>query len=138
MVLRQSFFKVFWKQRHFLVSSLNNGCETGELSATRKEGLIVCIPKSHKRREYIINWRTYFVIKCFFYKIDSSCVGNRLKNVLPSFISADQTGFMANRYMRDNTRLVYDLIHLQTIMIHMDCLFASTLRRRLTQLIGIL
>lgn len=30
---------------------------------------------------------------------------------MPDIIHEDQTGFMANRYMGDNIRLVYDLIH---------------------------
>ena len=31
-------------------------------------------------------------------------------SVLPSLISEDQTGFMANRYIGDNIQLIYDLI----------------------------
>ena len=46
----------------------------------------------------------------FVYKIGSTCIANRLKRVLPSLISEDQTGFMANRYIGDNIRLIYDLI----------------------------
>ena len=45
------------------------------------------------------------------YKIGSSCIANRLKKVLPSLINEDQTGFMSNRYMGDNIRLIYDLFH---------------------------
>ena len=45
------------------------------------------------------------------YKIGSSCIANRLKKVLPSLINKYQTGFMSNRYIGDNIRLVYDLFH---------------------------
>ena len=34
-----------------------------------------------------------------------------MKKVLPTLISEDQTGFMANRYIGNNTRLIYDLIN---------------------------
>ena len=36
-------------------------------------------------------------------------IANRLKKVFPSLINEDQTG--SNRYMGDNSRLIYDLIH---------------------------
>ena len=38
----------------------------------------------------------------FNYKIGSTCIANRVKRVLPSLISEDQTGFMANKYIGDN------------------------------------
>jgi hypothetical protein len=104
------FFKVFWKQiGSLVVRSLNDGFEKSELSVTQKEGIIVCIPKGDKPREYIKNWRPISLLNVV-YKIGSSCIANRLKNVLPSLINEDQTGFMVNRYMGDNIRLIYDLI----------------------------
>ena len=72
------------------------------MSATQKALLIVCIPKGDKPREYIKNWRPISLLNVV-YKIGSSCVVNWLKNVLPSLINEDQTGFMSNRYMGDNT-----------------------------------
>lgn len=49
------------------------------------------------------------------YKIGSACIANRLKAVLPTLINEDQTGFIKNRYIGDNIRLIYDLIdYLQT------------------------
>ena len=45
------------------------------------------------------------------YKIATSCIAERMKKVLPTLISEDHTGFMANRYIGNNTRLIYDLIN---------------------------
>ena len=104
------FFKFFWNQiGPFVVRSLNEAYQDGELSATQKEGLITCIPKGDKPKEYIKNWRPISLLNVV-YKIGSSCIANRIKQVLPSLISEDQTGFMANRYMGDNIRLICDLI----------------------------
>ena len=44
------------------------------------------------------------------YKIGSACIANRLKEVLPKLINEDQTGFMKQRYIGDNIRLIYDVI----------------------------
>ena len=44
------------------------------------------------------------------YKIRSAKIANRLKVVLPTLINEDQTGFMANRFIEDNIRLILDLI----------------------------
>lgn len=104
------FFKFFWKSiGHFVVRSLNEAYEDGELSTTQKEGLVICLPKGDKQKEYIRNWRPITLLNVV-YKIGSSCIANRIKTVLSKLISQDQTGFMANRYIGDNIRLIYDLI----------------------------
>lgn len=107
------FFKVFWKTLGpFIVRSLNEGLKRGELSATQKEGILVCIPKGDKPREYIKNWRPISLLNVV-YKIGSACISNRIKEILPLLISEDQSGFVAGRYMGDNIRLIYDtMFHL--------------------------
>ncbi len=71
--------------------------------------MVTCIPKIGKSREYVKNWRPISLLNVV-YKIGSTCISNRIKPALPSLISEDQTGFMANRYMGDNIRLMYDLM----------------------------
>ena len=105
------FFKCFGKQLGpFVVRALNKAFEDGELSTTQKEGIITCIPKGYKPRDNIKNWRPISLLNVI-YKIGSSCITNRIKRVLPSLIDDDQTGFISNRYMDDNVRLIYDLIN---------------------------
>ena len=104
------FFKFFWLQLgSFVVRSLNDGFRKGELSTTQKEGVIICIPKGDKSKDLIKNWRPISLLNVV-YKIGSACIAKRLKSVLHSLINEDQTGFMANRYIGDNIRLIYDLI----------------------------
>ena len=51
------FFKAFWKQLcTFVVRAINFGLLQGELSVTQQRGLIVCIPKENKCRNYLKNW----------------------------------------------------------------------------------
>ena len=104
------FFKFFWKQLGpFVVRALNQAYRDGELSTTQKEGLITCIPKGNKPKEYIKNWRPISLLNVI-YKIGSACIANRIKKVLPQLINDDQTGFITNRYIGDNIRLIYDLM----------------------------
>ena len=45
------------------------------------------------------------------YKFFSGILANRLKTTLETVVSPDQTGFIANRFIGDNTRLLYDTIN---------------------------
>ena len=80
------------------------------MSPIQKEGIIICIPKGDKPREYLKNWRPISLLNVV-YKIATSCLAERMKKVLPTLISEDQTGFVANRYIGNNTRFIYDLIN---------------------------
>ena len=105
------FFKFFWKQiGTFVVRSLNEGFRSNQMSITQREGIIICIPKGDKPREYLKNWRPISLLNVV-YKIGSACIANRLKTVLPTLIHEDQTGFVPGRYIGDNIRLIYDMIH---------------------------
>ena len=42
------------------------------------------------------------------YKIASGVISTRIKSVLNKLISKDQTGFLKERYIGENTRLIYD------------------------------
>lgn len=105
------FFKIFWKQLgHFVLRSLNLGFQTGELSITQRQGLITCIPKEDKSNIFLKNWRPLTLLDVG-YKIASGTVANRLKLVLDKIVDKDQTGFLKGRYIGENTRLIYDLMH---------------------------
>ena len=104
------FFKFFWKKIGiFVVRALNASFKKGEMSSVQKEGMITCIPKGDKPREYVQNWRPISLLNVV-YKIGSTCIANRLKTVLPTLINEDQTGFIRNRYIGDNIRLIFDTI----------------------------
>ena len=48
------FFQCFWKQiGDFVVRALNESFRDGELSATQKQGIITCIPKGDKNKDFI-------------------------------------------------------------------------------------
>ena len=104
------FFKVFWRQLGgFVLRSLNEGFRKGEMSNTQREGVVVCLPKTENDRDRIKNWRPITLLNTV-YKIGSSAIADRLKTILPKIINEDQTGFVKNRFIGDNIRLIYDTI----------------------------
>ena len=104
------FLKFFWKDlAAFIIKSINCGFEKGRMSVTQREGVITCIPKGNKSKKFLKNWRPISLLNVI-YKIASGAIANRVKSVLPEIISHDQCGFMANRSIGDNIRLVYDTL----------------------------
>lgn len=104
------FYKMFWPEiGHFLIRSLNRAFETGTLSITQRQGVITCLPKGAKPRQFLKNWRPISLLNVD-YKILSSCLASRMKAVLPEVISNDQKGFLQGRFIGENTRLVLDII----------------------------
>ena len=104
------FFKMFWADLgHFIVRSINYGYINKEMSHVQKLGLITCIPKQAKPKQFKNIWRTITLLNCT-YKIATGCIANRIKTVLDKIISKDQTGFIKGRYIGENTRLIYDIM----------------------------
>ena len=67
------------------------------------------MPKANRKRSEIKAYRPISLLNVS-YKIIAAAVANRIKQVLPSIIDRDQTGFMKDRFIGDNTRLTDDLI----------------------------
>jgi hypothetical protein len=104
------FFKFFFIDLGaFLVRSLNFGFNVEKLSVTQCQGLITCIPKDDKPKQYLKNWRPISLLNVT-YKIASACIANRLKRVLDKIIGPTQNGFIKGRFIGDNIRLLYDIM----------------------------
>ena len=104
------FFKFFFVDiGKYFIRSINEGLEKGELSVTQYQGVITCLPKEGKPKQFIKNWRPISLLNVT-YKILSSCIALRIRNVLPKIIHESQKGFMKNRYIGENIRLLYDVL----------------------------
>ena len=104
------FFKCFWKMLgHFIVRSINYGYIDGHLSVTQRQGVITCLPKGDKPKQFLKNWRPISLLNVI-YKIGSGSIANRIKNTLDKLINHDQTGFISGRYIGENSRLIYDVM----------------------------
>ena len=104
------FFKFFFVDiGKYFIRSVNEGLEKGELSVTQYQGVITCIPKDGKPKQFIKNWRPISLLNVS-YKILSSCIASRIRNVLPKIIHESQKGFMKDRYIGENIRMLYDIL----------------------------
>ena len=104
------FFKFFWRDLGvYILRSINYAYENGLLSVTQKQGIVTCLPKPNKPRHLLKNWRPISLLNVI-YKIMSSAIANRLKNVLNNIIYQDKKGFISGRYIGENIRLIYDIL----------------------------
>ena len=104
------FYKFFWKDiKNHIVAAVNHIFKKKELPISQRLGIITCLPKGDKPRQFLKNWRPITLLNVF-YKIISGCLSYRIKNTLDCLISETQSGFIKGRYIGDNTRFVYDLM----------------------------
>ena len=91
------------------MQSINNAFDKGELSNCQKRGIITLLPKKDKPTDVLNNLRPVTLLNVD-YKIATKVIANRLAKVLPDIISPNQTGYVKNRYIGENVRLISDVI----------------------------
>ena len=108
--LPAEFYKAFWDYiKPFLLNALNCSYTNGHLSITQRRGLITLVPKKNKPANLLKNWRPITLLNCD-YKIAAKSIANRIKKFLPKIINNDQTGFLKNRTIGENIRLIDSII----------------------------
>lgn len=105
------FFKFFWSDiGSYIFNSFKCSLDSGILSHSQTQGIISILPKGQKPREYLKNWRPISLLNVT-YKLLSSVLASRMKPILVDIIHENQKGFLAGRYIGENSRLLYDIIH---------------------------
>lgn len=108
--LTAEFYKFFWSDiRKYLLESYDYSYRSESLSIDQRRGILTLIPKKDKDRTILGNWRPLSLLNVD-YKILAKVIAERMKPYLPHIISSDQTGYVANRYIGDNLRLISDVI----------------------------
>ena len=104
------FFKFFWKDlKLFIIKAINCIFYIKKLPISKRLGIISCLPKGDKPRQYLKNWRPITLLNVL-YKIISGCLSHRIKDTLDHIISETQSGFLKRRYIGENTRFIYDIL----------------------------
>ena len=104
------FYKYFFDSvESYLLESLNAAYEVGKLSISQRRGVITLIPKVESDLLDLQNWRPITLLNTD-YKIASKALARRIETILPKLVHLDQTGFMKERYIGENLRLISDVL----------------------------
>ena len=105
------FFKMFNQElKHWIFRVYQEAINRDYLNDLILEGTITCIPKAGKSRDSLKNWRPLTLLNSI-YKFYSTIISNRIKSTLENLINPDQTGFISNRFLGENTRLLLDTMN---------------------------
>ena len=86
-----------------MAQSFNQALIHDHLNITQTQGIIKVVPKKRKKRLYLEN---------IDYKIATKTIADTISKVLRKLINEDQTGYVKDRYMGQNIRLVKDIMEI--------------------------
>ena len=87
-----------------LLKCLNYAFSKGVLSASQRQAIITSIEKKGRNKRLIKKWRPISLLNVDA-KVISKCLANRVKKVISSLISSDQTAYILGRYIGESVRL---------------------------------
>ena len=92
-----------------LLNSYNDAFQKGSLSVSQRRGVISLITKGDSDLSELSAWRSITLLNVD-YKILAKTIAKRIEPFLPKLIHSDQTGFVKDRYIGQNIRLLSDLM----------------------------
>ena len=110
--LAKEFYESFWENlKKPLCASITKAFHRGELSHSQKQAVIKLIEKKDRDKKFIKNWRPISLLNIDT-KLISKVLAERLKNVLPSLISSDQTAYVKGRFISEGGRLISNVLEI--------------------------
>lgn len=104
------FYKKFWSLiSDPFINSINECFEKGEMSVSQKQAVITLIEKKGKDRSSLENWRPISLLNVDT-KIMTKVLAARIKEVLPSIIHHNQTGYIKDRFIGETVRSIFDIM----------------------------
>ena len=108
--LTKEFYEAFWNEiKHVFLKSLKQAKEKGQLSISQRQAVIKLIEKKDRDKRYIKNWRPISLLNVDT-KIISKALAAKLKKVLPTIVSSNQTAYVNKRCISESERLISDII----------------------------
>ena len=102
---------LFWpKIGQFLLEVYNDIFHNGELTNSQRKAVITLIFKNGDR-EQLKSYRPISLTNAD-YKILAFVLAQSLQKIMPSIIDTDQSGYIKNRFIGHNIRLIQDIIHI--------------------------
>ena len=110
--MTKEFYETIWDQlKTPLMESVNQAFHTKILSISQRQAVIKLIEKKDRDKRYIKNWRPISLLNVDT-KILSKAISNKLKTVLPTLISSQQTAYVKNRFIGESGRLISDIVEI--------------------------
>ena len=81
------------------------------LNISQRQAVSKLIEKKDNDKRYLKNWRPISLLNVDT-KIFSKAISNKLKAVLPTLISSQQTAHVKNRFIGESNRLIPDIIEI--------------------------
>ena len=109
------FYKFFWNgMKHWIYDSFNYSFENKKLSTFQRTGILNLLPKKDKDLQCLANWRPVSLLNTD-YKILTNFLAIRLQKVIPTIINSDQVGYIKNRYIGGNIRILSDILEITNL-----------------------
>ena len=114
--LTKEFFETFWSEiKKTFLSCVIHSFDKGELCTSQRQAIIKLIEKKDKDKRLIQNWRPISLLNVDT-KIISKALSKRLKNVLLSLISDNQSAYVDERFISQGGRLVADVLQTTDVL----------------------
>uniref|UniRef100_A0A803TW33 Reverse transcriptase domain-containing protein n=1 Tax=Anolis carolinensis TaxID=28377 RepID=A0A803TW33_ANOCA len=105
-----AYYKTFEQELiPYLIKLMNGILNQEKIPETWKEANITIIHKEGSDPVNVKNYRPISLLN-IDYKIFTSILSERMKKFLMDLIKEEQTGFLPNRHLRDNVRIIIDII----------------------------
>ena len=110
--LSKEFFETFWEEiKDVQTNSLQQAKIKNTLSISQRQAVIKLLEKKDRDKRFIKNWRPISLLNVDT-KILSKALAAKLKPVLPSIISSNQTAYVEKRCISESGRLISDIIEI--------------------------
>ena len=110
--LSKEFYEAFWEDiKDVFINSLKKAKIKSSLSILQRQAIIKLLQKKSRDKRFIKNWRPISLLNVDT-KILSKAFAAKLKSILPSIISSNQTAYLEKRCISESGRLIFDTIQI--------------------------
>ena len=110
--LTKKFYEGPWDEiEELLIASVTLAKNRGELSISQRQAITKLMKKNDRYKIYIKIWQPNTSLNVAT-KIISKALSERLKNVLSSLISTQQTAYLKNRFIGEGGRLISYIVNI--------------------------
>ena len=89
-----------------LFESYKYSFEHNLLTQEQRRGILNLLPKKDKDLRHLKNWRPVSLLTTD-YKILTKALAMKLQKVIPTIVNSDQVGYIKNRYIGENVRIIH-------------------------------